>query len=314
MKKLRSIYFGVLSVVFAFTLFFACKGEGSGSDGANAEIPETLTSGRVNLHVDTTVQPIVEDVLAVFHSVYNRATIQQVNRTESEIVNALLSDSASVAVLPRMLTDDEARYFEKRKITPRVTPFATDAVAFVVNNKATDTLLDPEELYKALRGEPSTISKLVFDNPGSSTVQYLLKKANAGKLPAQGMFALNSNREVIEYVRDNNGAVGIVGVNWLVQPPLNLQKTVEDVTVMAVKNVKTDTTAAGYYKPSQTNIATGAYPFTRKLYLLNYQGKQGLGMGFATYISAREGQRIILKSGLLPEEIPPREINVRNEL
>jgi phosphate transport system substrate-binding protein len=314
MKKLRSIYFGLLSVVFALTLFFACKGNGSGSEDGNGSVPETLTSGKITLYADTTVQPIIEDVLAVFHSVYDKADIQQVNLPENEIVRLLLTDSASVVILPRMLTDEEARYFEKRKITPRITSFATDAVAFVVNQKATDTVLDPEELYKALRGETSEINKLVFDNPNSSTVQYLLKKAGAAKLPEQGVFALKSNQEVIQYVHDNNGAVGIIGVNWLVQPPQKFAKVVEDVTVMAVKNVKTDTTAAGYYKPSQTNIATGAYPFTRKLYVLNYQGKQGLGMGFATYLSAREGQRIILKSGLLPEEIPPREINVRNEL
>jgi phosphate transport system substrate-binding protein len=48
----------------------------------------------------------------------------------------------------------------------------------------------------------------------------------------------------------------------------------------------------------------------RKLYVLNYSNKNGLGMGFATYIGAFEGQRIILKSGLLPVEIPSREINV----
>jgi phosphate transport system substrate-binding protein len=37
-------------------------------------------------------------------------------------------------------------------------------------------------------------------------------------------------------------------------------------------------------------------------------------MGFANYISAPDGQRIVLKSGLLPETIPTREIEVRNEL
>ena len=84
--------------------------------------------------------------------------------------------------------------------------------------------------------------------------------------------------------------------------------------MLGVDNVKIDKKVKKYYKPSQSDIATGSYPLTRKLYVLNYQGRPGLGMGFANYISAPEGQRIILKSGLLPVEIPPREIEVRKDL
>jgi phosphate transport system substrate-binding protein len=128
------------------------------------------------------------------------------------------------------------------------------------------------------------------------------------------VYSLKTNEEVIKYVHDTPGAVGIVGVNWLSQPTPSLAGIVSDITVLAVDNVKTDKGEKKYYKPSQSNIATGSYPLIRKLYVLNYSGKDGLGMGFATYIGAFEGQRIILKSGLLPVEIPTREIEVRNEL
>jgi phosphate transport system substrate-binding protein len=48
--------------------------------------------------------------------------------------------------------------------------------------------------------------------------------------------------------------------------------------------------------------------------MLNYQGKEGLGMGFASYIAGEIGQRIILKSGLLPVRIPSRIIQLRKEI
>ena len=55
---------------------------------------------------------------------------------------------------------------------------------------------------------------------------------------------------------------------------------------------------------------TKEYPFIRKIYLLNYQGRTGLGMGFASFVKSEVGQRITLKSGLAPIKIPTREIRI----
>lgn len=300
-----------LGLVALLSLVFACN---KNQDTKPADIEETFTSGQITLLVDNTVQPIVEDVLAVFHNVYDRANIVQVNKTENEIIHSLLKDSTTVAVLPRLLTSQEEEHFKRMNIVPRITHFATDAIALVTNEKTVDTILDVEEVLKVLRGETSTkIKSLVFDNPNSSTVQYLLKMANVKSVPAKNIYSLKSNEEVIKYVHDNQGSIGIIGVNWLLQPPQSLTEYVENITVLAVGSVKNNNDPKKYYKPNQSNIAAGLYPLTRKLYLLNYQGKQGLGMGFATYLTAREGQRIILKSGLLPTDIPTREVDVQPE-
>jgi phosphate transport system substrate-binding protein len=37
-------------------------------------------------------------------------------------------------------------------------------------------------------------------------------------------------------------------------------------------------------------------------------------MGFASFVAGDIGQRIILKSGLLPVRIPGRRINIRNKI
>jgi len=37
-------------------------------------------------------------------------------------------------------------------------------------------------------------------------------------------------------------------------------------------------------------------------------------MGFASFVAGDIGQRIILKSGLLPARVPGRKINIRNEI
>lgn len=309
---MKYVYVFFVAALVSLGVMVSCKDKTAEEGG---KVEETLTSGSITLYTDATVQPIVEDVLAVFHNVYDRAHIKQVNMTEQEIVKAMLEDSAQVAVLPRMLTKGEEAHFNNKKIKPRITEFAVDAVALITNKKAADTIMNLEEVLNVLRGTPSgKIKSLVFDNAGSSTVQYLLQQAGVKTVPSTGVYALKSNEEVIKFVHDNNGAIGIIGVNWLVQAPPSLTQYIDNITVLGVDNVKANKGEKKYYKPNQTNIATDSYPLTRKLYVLNYQGKLGLGMGFATYISSREGQRIILKSGLLPINIPTREIEVRDEL
>lgn len=309
---MKHTYRLAVMLIVAAVAVLSCKGEEtSGSKRKSG----TTIAGKTVLLVDNTVQPIVEDVLAVFHSVYDRAKVIQVNKTENELLSALLKDSATVVIMPRLLTDEENVHFSKRKITPKVTPFASDAVAFITNKSAKDTVVNLAEILKVLKGESSDkVQKLVFDNANSSTVQLLLKEAGINKVAQNNIYSLKTNEEVIKYVHDTPGAVGIVGVNWLSQPPQSLAETVSDIVVLGVDNVKIDKGAKKYYKPSQSNIATGFYPLIRKLYVLNYSGVDDLGTGFANYIGAFEGQRIILKSGLLPVEIPAREIEVRSKL
>lgn len=297
----------LIALGIAGFLTFSCKKD----KAADEHIEETFTAGRTTIMVDNTIQPVVEDVLAVFHSVYDRAHITQVNATEAEVVNALLKDSVSVVVLPRLLTEGESVHFKQKNITPHITAFASDAIAFITNNKAKDTIINLEEILKVIKGESSDkVQKLIFDNPNSSTIQSLLKIAGVKQVPSKNVYSLKTNDEVIRYVHDNPGSIGVVGVNWLSQPTPNMAKYVSDVTVLAVDNVKIDKGEKKYYRPTQSNIAKGFYPLTRKLYVLNYSNCDGLGMGFATYIGAFEGQRIILKSGLLPVELPSREVNV----
>ena len=310
MKRIFAI--ALLCLCTVTCVIISCKGDAD--KGITAQ-EETMTAGAVIIQVDNTVQPIVEDVLAVFGSVYTNAHITQVNRNENDIVNALLRDSARVAVLTRELTEGEQAHFQKKNIKPVTTHFASDAVALIASKSATDSVVNLEDVYKVLQGkEAGAVKQLVFDNASSSTLRYLLEQAGVKQLPISGVYSLKSTEEVLKFVQDNTGSVGVIGVNWLVQPPQELSKYVENIKVLGVDNVKIDKKAKKYYKPSQSNIATGFYPLVRKLYLLNYQGKDGLGTGFANYLTAPEGQRIILKSGLMPVTIPPREIEVRNEL
>ena len=90
--------------------------------------------GSTTVLVDETLFPIMEDQVAVFESSYN-AKIKLVSKSESEIVFSLFNAKSGIAVLTRNLTDEENKIFAQKKITPKITKFATDAIAFISNKR-----------------------------------------------------------------------------------------------------------------------------------------------------------------------------------
>jgi len=271
---------------------------------------ETILKGNATLLVDETLTPIIEDQVAVFESNY-KAKIKIISKSESEIVNSLFTEKSVIAVLSRKLTEEENKVFEQKKITPKTTKFATDAIAFISNKSKSDTLIELKSIVEFLQGkENAKIKGLVFDNPNSSTVRFMNEIAGIKKAPEKGIYSFKSNEEVIKFVSENKGMIGVVGVNWLSQPNPDMIQYVKEINVLSVKSLKD----SNYYSPTQNNIAEGKYPLARDLYIINCQGYSGLGMGFASFVAGDIGQRIVLKSGLLPLKIPGRKINIRKEI
>jgi phosphate transport system substrate-binding protein len=300
MKKLTKIGIGLVFTTLIFV--FSCRDKSDNTD--------TIIEGKATVYVDESVLPIIEDQEAVFETEYN-ANLHLVSKSENEIINSLLNDTAKIAILSRQLSNQELKAFQSKKINPKITPFATDAVAFIRNGTANDSLIALEDVNAFLNGKSvSGIKGLVFDNPNSSTVRYINKVSGVTVTNQKNVFSLKTNEEVIKYVAEHDGMIGIVGMNWIFQPPLDLQPFVDKVTVLAVKGVD----KTNYFFPTQDNLALGNYPLARDLYIVNCQGYSGLGMGFGSFITGERGQRIILKSGLLPIRTPGRKIIIRNTI
>jgi phosphate transport system substrate-binding protein len=292
-------------LVFVSFLFVMCN-----NNEQKKSSKESILKGSATVFVDETLFPIMEDQVAVFESSYD-AKIKLVPKSESEIVLSLFNTKSGIAVLTRDLTVEENKIFAQKKITPKITKFATDAIAFISNKSNNDTLIDLKQVIEFMQGKTSTkIKGLVFDNPNSSTVRYMNTLAGIKSIPENGVYSFKTNDEVIKFVAKNDGMIGVLGLNWLTQPMPEMQQYIDQVNVLNVKGVS----GQNYYAPTQNNIAEGKYPLARDLYIINGQGYSGLGMGFASFVAGDIGQRIILKSGLMPVRVPGRKIIIRNKI
>ncbi|MFT7335958.1 MAG: phosphate transport system substrate-binding protein [Porticoccaceae bacterium] len=285
--------------------FISCKQSYDGKKGL-----DTILKGNVTILVDETLKPIIDDQVAVFESRYE-AKINLDARSESEVIKSFLNDSTRIAILSRTLNQDEAKKFERMHITPKITKIGIDAIAFIRNNGSKDTLIALADVIRFMQGKEQTnIKGLVFDNPNSSTVRYMNDLSGIKEIPTKGVFSFKTNEDVIKYVAENEGMIGVVGVNWLSQPSADLKSDMKNINVLYVKSLNNN----GYFAPSQNNIAEGTYPLARDLYIINGQGYSGLGMGFASFVAGDIGQRIILKSGLLPVRMPGRNIIIKSNI
>ena len=309
-NQLIPIYLKVLAVsIVVIAIILACK-EKIDSDGKKAE---TILTGEIDLYVDQTVASMVQGQIDVFENQYE-AKVNLTAKSESEIVNDLLSGKTTMAVLTRRLTPEEEVYFHNKKIIPRVSHFASDAVVFIRNKQNNDTLISLEDVYNLLHGKPTNVKSLVFENPNSSIVTYMNRWANVPNGKKENVYSLNSTAEVFEFVTKNPEAIGVIGLDAITEPYPEWEKLLSQVNVLAVRDVKKGADAQNYYIPNQANLGKGLYPLKRSIYVLNYQGYAGLGTGFASFVVGDIGQRIVLRSDLLPITIPDRNIIIRKEI
>lgn len=297
--KLSSIF-----VCLFLLAFLGCKQ----SENSNKN-KETILKGSTSILVDETLKPIIEEQIEVFQSEYN-AKITLIAKSENEVIKSFLKDSTRIVVLARTLNKEEEKYFESVKIKPKTTIIGTDAIAFVSNKSNNDTLIALQDVVSFMQGKSQQkIKGLVFDNLNSSTLRYLKEVAGLNVNPSKGIYSFKTNEEVLKYVSENEGMLGVVGLNWLYRPTSTVSEYLQKLNVLSVKGLNEKT----YVSPTQNNLAEGTYPLARDLYIINCQGYSGLGMGFASFMAGDIGQRIILKSGLLPIRTPGRKIIIRTK-
>lgn len=290
--------------IFLILALVACKRKNK-----TEAVKETRTSGTLKLLVDESVGPIVQDQIDIFSLDYPQAKFETTVKPAEKLLPAFLNDSVRVIVLPRLLTKAEEKYYNQRGIRINTSRFAVDGIALITNQGNIDSTINVKDVIDILQGKKSD-KKLVFDNAYSSTFQYFKELANISQFPATGVYSKNSSKEVIKLIAEDKNFIGILGVNWITGKDTEMSEYLSQIKVLGVKNVKGKVGDDQFYKPTQNNLINGVYPFLRNINIIDCEGRDGLGTGFAIWLRSQRGQLIVLKSGLGPHKLMPRQINL----
>jgi phosphate transport system substrate-binding protein len=273
---------------------------------------DSYYSGTIEVVSDESFSPIVDQELYVFKHEHSGADPKVVYRSENAAVNMLLNDSARFAFLSRDLTPQEKNVLAQRSLPVITTKFAEDAITVIVNQAAADTGITVGDIRKMLAGQAKTGRSIVFDNPNSGLVRYLKGLSGVQVFTAKNIYALKTNKEVIRYVSEHPEAIGITGFSWIDDPDADYADAVKKVRVLAVRDENSKVAPGKYFMPSQSTLFLKQYPLQRSLYMVNCTGRTGLGAGLELFVNGDKGQRIILRSGLLPAQIPERNIIIHS--
>lgn len=286
---------------------------------------DTSTSGTITIAVDESLKPIIEAEREVFEALYPKAKLNMVYTNEYDAIALLGKDSARIAIVSRELLPEEKAPFDKRKIVPRNVVIGYDAIGFIMNKSRKDTILTLAQLTDILSGKitnwkelnpsnPSAPIQVVFDNGKSGAVRHIKDSLLNGKDPGKNCFAVQNNPQVIEKVEGDKNTIGIIGVSWISDgDDSTTTNFLTRVTTVSLVPKHPETAEAPTMKPYQAYIALKQYPLYRNITIINPEGRYGLGTGFASFINSDKGQRIILKSGLVPAHAPVRIIQLNND-
>jgi phosphate transport system substrate-binding protein len=309
----------ILSFLAGFSIFllFSCNGNKS-------KYTDNPTSGKIKVSADETFKPILDAEIDVFQAIYKNATIEAAYMTETDALNDLIRDSVRLIIASRPLTKEEHAFFNGKKFFPKELKIAIDGIALITNKENPDTLMSVNTFRKILLGQINTWSQVnpksklketsvIFDNLNSSTVRFMLDSVCDGGKISDKHAALQSNTDVINFVAKNKNAIGVIGVSWVSdKDDSTMLSFLKKVNVVALSS-DSIATRANSYQPYQAYIAKGYYPFTRNIYVINSEPRVGLATGLASFLASERGQRIILKTGILPATQPYRIIEVKND-
>ena len=285
---------------FYFLLLPGCKQTKLKAPG------DTPTSGTINISVDESFRPVIEEQIKVFEGSFHEAKINAVYKSEAECLKDLYDDAATrMVIVTRSLSYQDAKYFEDTlHYVPRSEKIAADAIAIVVNIKSRDSLFTLHELQQLLSGEAANNKKVVFDGlNATSAIRFAIDSILKGKkFDNSKVKAVRNSREVLEYIATDTNAIGMVGISWIGNPEDSSQ--VNMLRKVKIAYIRCDVCIdSPYVMPTQTAMHTRRYPLVRGLYYILKENYEGLGAGFAGFMKYERGQLIFRRAYLWPAQM-----------
>ncbi|MCX6325878.1 MAG: substrate-binding domain-containing protein [Bacteroidia bacterium] len=304
------------SLIGSLLILVSCTG------GSKSVPNETPTRGNIRISVDESFQPLIDAEVFTFTHLYGNAKIKPEYKPEYDVINDFMNDSVKVIVTSKKLTDYQIQYLRDTQIIARTSTYASDALAIVTNKANKDTLIKYNTVKDIFLGKISNWNdinpksklgdiRVIFDNTKSGNIRYFKELFEIKDSLSSNFFAVDNNAEVIDFVSRNPEALGIVSVNWISDKDDSLSLSfINKINVVAISQQYIND--GSYYRPHQGFIFTKDYPFVRDIYLISRETFAGLGSGFINWACGEQGQRIVLKSGLVPATMPIRLVQIRH--
>jgi phosphate transport system substrate-binding protein len=290
-------------------------------NGCFKERKETPTKGHVTVLVGESVAPMMQQEEEKFEELYKQASIDiNVMPSREALVKFFNEETTKVVVVSRPLNEEELAMAKQYQMKFQSFKIAFDAVAIIVNKSNPISKMRTTELDSVFRGIISSwktvgwstsSSSIAFclPNQNSSTFEIMTTKILHGQKFAAAANVANTSKEMIDYVAAHPNSLGMVGLAWL-----NIYRDTVKVLELSDPYAPDSLGIRGqYFAPFQAHVYRGYYSLRRDVYIYSRTDNYSVAAGFITFIANVEGQKIIMKNGLVPATMPVRLVEVTSK-
>src|SRR4030095_4457395 len=280
------------------------------------------TTGELTVGVDEGISPLVREESSEFMRLNKDSKINLTVKTSKEVISELNSGLFKTIVSGRDLTKEEADIFSANTIELKKSKFALDGIGVIVNPKNPLKKLNFNELRRIFTGEQDDWKNLDGDNKDvySGKIKVFIVRKNASihdifkeKVLAsadygKGDAVCSTSSQMMNVIKTNEDAIGFISMAWI-----TVSNDTLDSGVKALKIAEVDpkTGAVGeYVSLHQGYIANKTYPLITEAYIISSDFSMNLSVGFTSFMVSYDGQRIVLKSGLVPVTQPVKIIQL----
>lgn len=265
------------------------------------ELRDTPYRGTITISADESFKPVVDELVQVYESNHPKTKVNVLYKPEAECFKDFAVDSIRMVIATRRYNADEKDFMvDSLGVSPQSLVVARDAVAVIVNPAAQDSIFSMKDIADILKGRFKNNLIPVFDGvKATSTVRFIIDSVLHGDSLSPSTVAARSSEGVIDYVSKSPDVVGFIGISWIGNPEDSEQLSfLKKVRVAAIESTYS---GEGYVKAYQQNIYTKSYPMVRDLVYTLKENYEGLGFGFAGFMSGEIGQLIFRRAYLVPQ-------------
>ena len=280
------------------------------------------TTGELTVGIDEGISPLMKEEAAEFMRLNKEAKITLDIKTSKEVIADLNNGIYKTIVAGRDLTKEEAGIFASNKIEVKKSKLALDGIGVIVNPKNPLVKLNFNELKRIFTGEQTEWKELDGDNKNvyegkikvfiarknASIHDIFLEKVLASAEYGKGDVVCSTSAQMMMEIKNNENAIGIISMAWITVSNDTLDESVKPLKIAAVDP---QTGAVGdYVGLHQGYIANKTYPLLTEAYIMSTDFSMNLSVGFSSFLISYNGQRIVLKSGLVPVTQPVKIIQL----
>lgn len=265
------------------------------------ELEDSLTSGSIRVVSSGEIADLLEKERVAFEALYPTARIKIVKATSSEAIRDLFGARADLAAITRELEPAERSAAVRGRLELEGYGFARDAIVMVVNrgnpveNMAIDGLrrvYDGRSTRWNEFGGPDQAIEPVVQKGESDLTEAFMQAVLEGKPIEARSVLTDGDEQVLAEVARRPWAIGYVSLASASRAPRTLR-----IASLA---------GLPYWSPDLEAIHERDYPLTRSLNLYVRSVGHPLAKGFVTFVTSRDGQKIVHQTGRVPTTVPVR--------